>query len=132
MACCLNCAILFGLSFRTTPIASALKNYYSINTCIVELYILYSFLEVPTDILNHFWIQVAVSEVKRRYATVSKFKRLEIYNGYITMPVTAIRGGPPGTAGPEDRGDFVRFIRNSAFSTGRIFKKLKWPYKSQG
>jgi hypothetical protein len=30
----------------TTPIAPALKNYY------IE-----SFLEVPTDILNHFWIQ---------------------------------------------------------------------------
>jgi hypothetical protein len=38
----------------TTPIISALKNYY-----------IYSFLEVPADILNHFWIQVAVSLVKR-------------------------------------------------------------------
>jgi hypothetical protein len=38
----------------TTPIATALKNYYR-----------YSFLEVPTDLLKHFWIQVAVSEVKR-------------------------------------------------------------------
>jgi hypothetical protein len=37
----------------TTPIASALKNYY-----------VKSFLEVPTDILNHFWIQVAVSLLK--------------------------------------------------------------------
>jgi hypothetical protein len=37
----------------TTAIASALKNYY------IE-----SFLEVPTDILNHFWIQVAVSIMK--------------------------------------------------------------------
>jgi hypothetical protein len=31
----------------TTPIVSALKNYYR-----------WGFLEVPTDILNHFWIQV--------------------------------------------------------------------------
>ena len=38
----------------TTPIVSALKNYYR-----------WGFLEVPTDILNNFWIQVAVSEVKR-------------------------------------------------------------------
>jgi hypothetical protein len=37
----------------TTPIVSALKNYYR-----------YSFLEAPTDILNHFWIQVAVSLLK--------------------------------------------------------------------
>jgi hypothetical protein len=38
----------------TTPIVSALKNYY------IE-----SYLEVPTDILNQFWIQVVVSEAKR-------------------------------------------------------------------
>jgi hypothetical protein len=37
----------------TTPVVSALKNYY------IE-----SFLEVPTDFLKYFWIQVAVSEVK--------------------------------------------------------------------
>jgi hypothetical protein len=40
----------------TTPIASALKNYY---TGIL------SFLEVSTDFLNHFWIQVTVSLLKR-------------------------------------------------------------------
>jgi hypothetical protein len=34
----------------TTPVVSALKNYY-----------IQKFLEVPADILNHFWIQVAVS-----------------------------------------------------------------------
>ena len=50
------------------------------------------FLEVPADILNHFWIKVAVSllkpphggsEVKRPllYEAVSKLKRLQIYNG---------------------------------------------------
>jgi hypothetical protein len=38
----------------TTPIVSALKNYYR-----------QGFLEVPTDFLSHFWIQVAVSEFKR-------------------------------------------------------------------
>ena len=38
----------------TTPIVSALKNYY-----------IQSLLEVLTDVLNHFWIQMAVSEVKR-------------------------------------------------------------------
>jgi hypothetical protein len=32
----------------TTPVVSALKNYY-----------IQSSLEVPADILNHFWIQVA-------------------------------------------------------------------------
>ena len=37
----------------TTPIVSALKNYYR-----------QSFLEAPTDFLNHFWIQVAVSLLK--------------------------------------------------------------------
>ena len=37
----------------TTPIVSALKSYYR-----------WGFLEVPTDILNHFWIQVAVSLLK--------------------------------------------------------------------
>jgi hypothetical protein len=37
----------------TTPIVSALKNYY-----------ISSFLEVPTGILNHFWVQVAVSLLK--------------------------------------------------------------------
>ena len=38
----------------TTPIVSALKNYYR-----------QGFLEAPTDVLSHFWIQVAVSELKR-------------------------------------------------------------------
>jgi hypothetical protein len=37
----------------TTPIVPALKNYY------IE-----SFLEVPTGVLNHFWILVAVSLLK--------------------------------------------------------------------
>jgi hypothetical protein len=40
----------------TTPVVSALKNYY-----------IQSFLEVPADILNHFWIQVAVSLLKSPY-----------------------------------------------------------------
>jgi hypothetical protein len=43
----------FILILITTPVVSALKNYY------IE-----SFLEVPADILNHFWIQVAVSLLK--------------------------------------------------------------------
>jgi hypothetical protein len=38
----------------TTPVVSALKNYY-----------IQSFLEVPTGFFKYFWIQVAVSEVKR-------------------------------------------------------------------
>jgi hypothetical protein len=37
----------------TTPIVSALKNYY-----------ISRFLEGPTDFFNHFWIQVAVSLLK--------------------------------------------------------------------
>jgi hypothetical protein len=38
----------------TTPIVSALKKN-----------VIYSFLEAPADFLKHFWIQVAVSELKR-------------------------------------------------------------------
>jgi hypothetical protein len=38
----------------TTPIAPTSKNCY-----------MQSFLEFPTDIFNHFWIQVAVSELRR-------------------------------------------------------------------
>jgi hypothetical protein len=49
----------------TTPVVSALKNYsiiYYFNVCCtVEP----SNVEVPADILNHFWIQMAVSELKR-------------------------------------------------------------------
>jgi hypothetical protein len=37
-----------------TPIASALKNYHA-----------WGLLEVPTDFLNHFWIQVNVSPPKQ-------------------------------------------------------------------
>jgi hypothetical protein len=37
----------------TTPIVSALKNYFR-----------WSFLEVPKDVLNHFWIQVTVLLLK--------------------------------------------------------------------
>jgi hypothetical protein len=37
----------------TKPIVSALKNYY-----------IWSFLEVPTDFLKCFWIQVAVLLLK--------------------------------------------------------------------
>jgi hypothetical protein len=54
----------------TTPIVSALKNYYRWNL-----------LEVPTDFLNHFWIQVTVSEVKQplhgRFGSET-----EKFNGY--------------------------------------------------
>jgi hypothetical protein len=38
----------------TTPVVSALRNYY-----------IQSFLEVPAGVLDPFWIQVAVSELKR-------------------------------------------------------------------
>jgi hypothetical protein len=38
----------------TTPVVSALKDYYT-----------QSFLEALTDFKNHFWIQMAVSEAKR-------------------------------------------------------------------
>jgi hypothetical protein len=37
----------------TTPVVSALENYY-----------IQSLLEVPADICNHLWIQVAVSLLK--------------------------------------------------------------------
>ena len=39
--------------FITTPIVSALNNYYTER-----------FLEVPKGILNNFWIQIAVSFLK--------------------------------------------------------------------
>ena len=48
--------------YITTPIASALKNYYRQN-----------FLEVPTGILNHFWIQVTVSLLKRPLVKANGF-----------------------------------------------------------
>jgi hypothetical protein len=35
------------------------------------------------DILNHFWIQVAVSEANDRHVTVSKLKRLQICSGNV-------------------------------------------------
>ena len=56
----------------TTPVVSALKNYY-----------IQSFLEAPADFLNHLWIQVAVSEVKRPLRNRFEVKRLQIYNGYM-------------------------------------------------
>ena len=37
----------------TTPVVSALKNYY-----------IQSFLEVLTDFFNHYWIQMTVSLLK--------------------------------------------------------------------
>jgi hypothetical protein len=40
-------------------------------------------IEVPTDILNHFWIQVLVSEVKRPLRNRLEVKRLQIYSGYM-------------------------------------------------
>ena len=45
--------------FITTPIVPTLKNYY-----------VWSFLEVPTDFFNHFWIQVAdcASEVSDEWS----------------------------------------------------------------
>jgi hypothetical protein len=49
----------------TTPIASALKNYY-----------VQSFQEAPTDFLiKYFWIQVAVSLLKPPHGAVSEVKR---------------------------------------------------------
>ena len=52
----------------TTPVVSALKNCY-----------VRGFLEVPSDILYHFWIQVAVfasetAEVKRSLCDRSKIE----------------------------------------------------------
>jgi hypothetical protein len=37
----------------TTPVVSALKNYY-----------IQGFLKVPTDVLNHLWIQLEISLLK--------------------------------------------------------------------
>jgi hypothetical protein len=53
------------------PIVSALKNYY-----------IYSFLEVPADILNHFWLLgpggrfASETAARRNYITASEVKRL--------------------------------------------------------
>jgi hypothetical protein len=41
------------------------------------------FLEVPWDILNHFWIQVAVSEVKRPLRNRFASEAVKTYNGYM-------------------------------------------------
>jgi hypothetical protein len=70
-----------------------------------------STVEVPTDILNHFWIQVAVlllnpphgarrvQKRNGRYVTVSvsEAKRLKTYNGYI---YTVCNGRPQWTQVP--------------------------------
>jgi hypothetical protein len=49
---------------KTTPVVSALKNHHA-----------QSFLGVPTDILNHFWIQVAVSEAKQPLRVAKPFRK---------------------------------------------------------
>jgi hypothetical protein len=57
------------------PVVSALKNCY-----------VWGFLEVPADILDHCWIQVAASILKPPHetaATASKVKQLQIYNGHV-------------------------------------------------
>jgi hypothetical protein len=50
-----------------------------------KLLYLGSFLEAPTGFLKYryFWIQVAVSEVKRPLRNRLEVKRLQIYNGYM-------------------------------------------------
>jgi hypothetical protein len=63
----------------TTPIVSALKNYYTD---------IWSFLEVPAGFFYHFWDQVVktVRRFQKRngcYVTVSELKRSQIYNGRI-------------------------------------------------
>jgi hypothetical protein len=63
-ATCAHCAVnvrhpgYFAHISITTPIVTALKNYY-----------VQSFLEAPADILKHFWIQVAVSLLKPTYGS---------------------------------------------------------------
>ena len=62
-------------------------HFYTVNMTVVSALKnchIWSFPEVPMDFLNHFWIQVAVSEVKRRCVAVSEVKRLKIYNGCVT------------------------------------------------
>ena len=54
------------------PVVSALKNYY-----------IQGFLEVPTDFLNHFWIQVAVSEAKRPLRNHFGNEKVKKFNGYM-------------------------------------------------
>ena len=53
-------------------------------------------LEAPTDFLNHFWMQVAVSELKRRYVTVLEVKLSKnitaICNGHLPTD-TSVRSG---------------------------------------
>jgi hypothetical protein len=65
----------------TTPAVSALKNFH-----------IQGFLEAPADILNRFWIKVAVSILKsphggfrskNRYVTVLEGKWLNIHSGYV-------------------------------------------------
>ena len=68
----------------TTPIASALKNYY-----------IQSFLEleVPTDILNHFWIQVVVSFLKPSETAARRFQKRNGRCRYETVSEARIRSG---------------------------------------
>ena len=40
------------------------------------------FLEVPTDVLNHFWVQVAVSEAKRPLCSINRFGSEAVINFY--------------------------------------------------
>jgi hypothetical protein len=54
---------------------------------------IWSYLEIPADVLNHFWIQVEVSELKRQSCNRFRFKakRLKIYMN----KVIACYGHPP-------------------------------------
>ena len=62
----------------TTPVVPALKANYTL-----------SFLDFQTDILSHYWTQMAVSEVKRPSPNCLKSEEtVKVYSGY--MHVTAI------------------------------------------
>ena len=52
-------------SFKFAPGVFYTSFYNHAHRLRLEKLLYKSFLEVPTDMLNHFWIQVAVSEVKR-------------------------------------------------------------------
>ena len=98
----------------TTPIGPALKKLLCI-TC------MQGFLKVQTDILNHFWIQVAVvvSEVKRRLQSRYKFVMV-IYNGHSSTPTKKAPLGCSGsaTAIPQRTQVLVRWGRSFP---GRLF-----------
>jgi hypothetical protein len=63
----------------------------------LEIYNTWSYLEAPTDILNHFWIQVAVSEAEAKRLFCDRFGSEAVANSQrpcaTAIPDTGFRSG---------------------------------------